>query len=164
MLNRATEPGIDSTSPRLSWRLQSDARGVAQAAYRIQVAADEAKWGRRSVLWDTGKVASDRSTQVPYEGQTLESGRRYYWRVRVWDGNDRRSKWSAPAYWEMGLLEDPYDNIGRLQAELFRAVRKKEHFTSPERKAIHKAIRLRNDLVHRFMVDKVEQLFSDTGR
>jgi uncharacterized protein (DUF885 family) len=25
--------------------------------------------------------------------------------------------------WEMGFLEDPYDNIGRLQAELFRAVR-----------------------------------------
>jgi uncharacterized protein (DUF885 family) len=25
--------------------------------------------------------------------------------------------------WEMGLLEDPYDNIGRLQSELFRAVR-----------------------------------------
>jgi uncharacterized protein (DUF885 family) len=25
--------------------------------------------------------------------------------------------------WEMGLQEDPYDNIGRLQAELFRAVR-----------------------------------------
>jgi hypothetical protein len=53
---------------------------------------------------------------------------------------------------------------GKTIGELFRAVRKKEHFTSPERKAIHKAIRLRNDLVHRFMVDKVEQLFSDTGR
>jgi uncharacterized protein (DUF885 family) len=25
--------------------------------------------------------------------------------------------------WEMGLLQDPYENIGRLQAELFRAVR-----------------------------------------
>jgi uncharacterized protein (DUF885 family) len=25
--------------------------------------------------------------------------------------------------WEMGYLEDPYDNIGRLQSELFRAVR-----------------------------------------
>ena len=25
--------------------------------------------------------------------------------------------------WEMGFLEDPYDNLGRLQAELFRAVR-----------------------------------------
>jgi hypothetical protein len=53
---------------------------------------------------------------------------------------------------------------GKTIGELFRAVRKKEHFTSPERKAIHKAIRLRNDLVHRFMVDKVEQLFTDAGR
>lgn len=53
---------------------------------------------------------------------------------------------------------------GNTIGELFRAVRKKEHFTSPERKAIHKAIRLRNDLVHRFMVDKVEQLFTDAGR
>ena len=25
--------------------------------------------------------------------------------------------------WEMGLVKDPYDNIGRLQAELFRAIR-----------------------------------------
>src|SRR5690606_5539429 len=25
--------------------------------------------------------------------------------------------------WELGFLEDPYDNLGRLQAELFRAVR-----------------------------------------
>lgn len=53
---------------------------------------------------------------------------------------------------------------GKTVGELFRAVRKKEHFTSPERKAIHKAIRLRNDLVHRFMVDKVESLFTAEGR
>jgi hypothetical protein len=53
---------------------------------------------------------------------------------------------------------------GKTIGELFRAVRRKEHFTSPERKAIHKAIRLRNDLVHRFMVDKVEQLFTESGR
>ena len=53
---------------------------------------------------------------------------------------------------------------GKTIGELFRAVRKKEHFTSPERKAIHKAIRLRNDLVHRFMVDKVESLLTPEGR
>lgn len=53
---------------------------------------------------------------------------------------------------------------GKTVGELFRAVRKKEHFTSPERKAIHKAIRLRNDLVHRFMVDKVESLLTPEGR
>jgi uncharacterized protein (DUF885 family) len=31
--------------------------------------------------------------------------------------------YSERVAWEMGLLEDPYDNIGRLQAELFRSVR-----------------------------------------
>jgi len=55
-------------------------------------------------------------------------------------------------------------DAGKTVGELFRAVRKKEHFTSPERKAIHKAIRLRNDLVHRFMVQKVEALLTAEGR
>ncbi len=96
--------GIDSLKPRLSWRLESEARGVIQTAYRIQVSRDVAKWGSKSVVWDTDKVASDRSIHVPYEGPALESGRRYYWRVQVWDGSDRSSKWSAPGFWEMGLL------------------------------------------------------------
>jgi hypothetical protein len=55
-------------------------------------------------------------------------------------------------------------HAGQTLGEIFKAVRKKEYFTSPERKAIHKAIRLRNELVHRFMVDKVEQILSPEGR
>jgi alpha-L-rhamnosidase len=101
---KADPIGIDSPSPRLGWRLESDGRGVAQTAYRIQVARDAAKWKKKDVLWDTGKVASDRSVHVPYEGPALESGRRYSWRVRVWDEDGRASKWSAPASFEMGLL------------------------------------------------------------
>ncbi len=96
--------GIDSVHPRLSWQLRSDARGVVQTAYRVQVARDVATWKKKNVVWDSGRVASDRSIHVSYEGPALESGRRYYWRVRVWDGDGRASKWSAPAHWEMGLL------------------------------------------------------------
>jgi hypothetical protein len=55
-------------------------------------------------------------------------------------------------------------DAGKTVGELFRAVRRKEHFTTPERKAIHKAIRLRNDLVHRFLVHKVEALLTADGR
>jgi len=55
-------------------------------------------------------------------------------------------------------------HAGQTLGEIFKSVRKKEYFTSPERKAIHKAIRLRNELVHRFMVDKVEQILTPEGR
>jgi len=75
----------------------------------------------------------------------------------------------ATRYEDAKFDSDAVSNLSSAQAgqtigELFRAVRKKEHFTSPERKAIHKAINLRNDLVHRFMVDKVERLLSVEGR
>ena len=90
--------GIDVVRPRLSWQLRSTARGVAQSAYQAQVTRDG------KLLWDTGKVASDRSVHVPYEGPALESSRRYTWRVRVWDGGGKASAWSAPAFWETGLL------------------------------------------------------------
>jgi len=95
---KADPIGIDVAQPRLSWQLRSAARGVVQSAYQVQVTLDG------KPLWDTGKVASDRSVHVPYAGPALESSRRYTWRVRVWDGAGKASAWSAPASWEMGLL------------------------------------------------------------
>jgi alpha-L-rhamnosidase len=98
--------GLDARQPRLSWQLQSGARGVAQSAYQVRVArsADGVRAGR-DLVWDSGRVASDASTQRPYGGPPLQSGQRYHWQVRVWDAANRPSAWSAPASWEMGLLE-----------------------------------------------------------
>lgn len=94
-----TDPlGIDAAQPRLSWQLLSDERGIVQTAYQIRVTSDG------KTIWDTGRVASNQSVHVPYAGPALESAGRYSWRVRVWDGAGRPSAWSAPAFWEMGLL------------------------------------------------------------
>ncbi|MFN2133368.1 MAG: alpha-L-rhamnosidase, partial [Anaerolineae bacterium] len=92
--------GIDARQPRLSWRLSAEHRGAVQSAYQIRVEDQEG-----NELWDTGKVAGDRSIHVRYEGPPLRSGQRYTWRVRAWDGEDVPSAWSDPAWWEMGLLE-----------------------------------------------------------
>jgi alpha-L-rhamnosidase len=97
--------GIDAHKPRLSWQIEADDRGVKQSAYQVRVALSERDLQRESaLLWDSGKVVSEDSTHCPYEGPALQSGNRYHWQVRIWDGQDRVSNWSTPAYWEMGLL------------------------------------------------------------
>jgi len=35
----------------------------------------------------------------------LAGRERVYWQVRIWDNHKRCTAWSAPAFWEMGLLK-----------------------------------------------------------
>jgi alpha-L-rhamnosidase len=100
--------GIDAVQPRLSWQLRSTERGARQTAYRVQVAGTEADLQGERLVWDTGRVESDASVHVAYAGPALESGKRYFWRVRIWDEQGEASPWSATAWWEMALL-DPSD-------------------------------------------------------
>jgi alpha-L-rhamnosidase len=100
--------GIDERRPRLSWRLESDvtdARGQRQSAYRVLVASDEATLATdRGDLWDSGKIESAEQLHISYQGRTLASAERCYWKVRTWDGDDRPMPFSRPTWWEMGLL------------------------------------------------------------
>src|ERR687894_1331873 len=98
--------GIDERVPRLSWVLESEGRGQVQSAYRILAAGSEEKLeAEESLLWDSGRVESDRSVSVEYEGEPLRSGSRCVWKVRVWDGEGQPTPYAEPAVFEMGLLE-----------------------------------------------------------
>ena len=96
--------GIDITNPRMSWEVLSSERGTLQTAYEVRVASSVADFSKKKLIWDSGKKSSDASIHVAYEGPALESGRRYYWQVEVWDNKANDSGWGEPAYWEMGLL------------------------------------------------------------
>ncbi|MFC1558752.1 family 78 glycoside hydrolase catalytic domain, partial [candidate division KSB1 bacterium] len=105
--------GIENKYPRLSWILQSDKYNQKQTAYQILVSSSEDKSeNNTSDLWDSGKVASDRSVHIVYKGKELDSGTRCWWKVRVWDKDGNVSGWSEPAFWEMGLL-NPADWKGQ---------------------------------------------------
>jgi len=97
--------GIDTEHPRLSWQLQSNEKNVLQSAYEIRVGKDaEALSHKSQFAWQTGKVSSDQSLHLVYAGEQLQSGRKYYWQVRVWDNKGNISEWSNLAVWQMGLL------------------------------------------------------------
>ena len=67
-----------------------------QTAYQVLVAstADSLR-NHMGDLWDTGKLTSDDSINLPYAGSPLASGATYFWGVRVWGLEDAPSPWSA---------------------------------------------------------------------
>ena len=99
-------PGsLDTKSPRFSWQLQSDKRNILQTAYEIRVSDSKESLSKgKNIVWSSGKVVSDESVHVAYNGKPIESGKKYFWQVRVWDQSEKASAWSTPAWWQMGLL------------------------------------------------------------
>ncbi len=97
--------GIDVSRPGLSWRLESDAHGEKQTAYRILVASSAERLEQDlGDLWDSGKVNSDRTFHIPYAGNPLQPHLQCHWKVRIWDKDGAESGWSSPARWGMGML------------------------------------------------------------
>jgi alpha-L-rhamnosidase len=95
--------GIDVTQPRFSWKIIGKGNNILQSAYSIRVSSDM-KFSGNKIVWQSGKIKSEESVLQEYKGPNLKSGNRYFWQVKIWDNKGRESKWSEPAFWEMGLL------------------------------------------------------------
>lgn len=96
--------GIDVQKPRLSWKINAIENSILQIAYEIKVTEQP---GKGKTIWNSGKVNSGQSVNVEYDGPALKPMQRVYWQVRVWDNNAKTSDWSQPAFWEMGITEQP---------------------------------------------------------
>ena len=66
--------GVGNPTPNLSWRL-SEGR---QTAYQIQVASSSWRLHRPD-LWDSGKVRSDDTGNITYDGDHLRSRQTVVW-------------------------------------------------------------------------------------
>jgi alpha-L-rhamnosidase len=102
-------PVVDVLSPRLSWinSVRPGVRGQFQSAYQIQVATSQQLLkDDQPDIWDSQKVNSEQSFLVDYDGAKLKSATTYWWRVRVWNRQEKISKWSETANWNMGILDE----------------------------------------------------------
>lgn len=92
-----TPLGIDTEKPRFSWQMQSEKGGTYQKAYQISVTDESGK-----EVWNSGKVKSDISLNIRYEGTPLKPTTRYRWHLSVWD--EKNSLSSSESWFETGFL------------------------------------------------------------
>ena len=97
--------GVDHPQPRFSWQLTGTQRGIRQTAYQLEVRQGGTN-GRQ--VWESGKQSSDSSVLVTYKGAALNSGETYYWRVKIWDQQNKATKWSDWAYWHTGAFQPDF--------------------------------------------------------
>ncbi|MEU5722427.1 family 78 glycoside hydrolase catalytic domain [Micromonospora sp. NPDC047738] len=90
-------------SPRFGWLPQDADPGETQTAYRITVSESGG-----DLVWDSGKVASDQQSYVPYGGPALRAGAAYQWSVRTWDRTDQQSPPGTGAF-ETGISDTQWE-------------------------------------------------------
>lgn len=96
---------IETSRPRLSWQLKAKENGQKQTAYQIIVASSESSLTEEKAdFWNSGKVNTDQSVFVEYNGKPLLSQQQYWWKVKVWDQAGKATAYSKPASWEMAIL------------------------------------------------------------
>ncbi len=99
---------VDILNPRLSWINVADEneRSQFQTAWEIRVAGSmDLLISGKADLWNSDKILSGESINIPYGGKSLTSRQDCWWQVRVWDRKGKVSGWSEPAFWSMGLLQ-----------------------------------------------------------
>lgn len=96
--------GIDIPEPRFMWQIESDQSDVSQVAYQIIVAESVKELNSQTnLIWNSGKISSDNSLFIPYQGSPLQSRKTYYWKVKVWT-NKGETSWSEVNNWTMALM------------------------------------------------------------
>ena len=97
----STDVKIFDLKPEFGWTVPLGAK--YQGAYQILVASNQKSINNNNGdVWDSGQVRSLESTNVEYNGNPLEIGKTYYWKVRIWDEENRLVDYSEPQKFTTG--------------------------------------------------------------
>ena len=91
--------GIGTSTPRLSWQVETSLKNWQQTAY--QVACFNADGSLRE---QTDRIESNQSVLVAWACAPLQSREQVSIKVRLWGTDESKSTWSEPLTIETGLL------------------------------------------------------------
>lgn len=107
---RGLEDPIGIDEAVFSWKIRTTKKDIVQSAWEIEVSTSLNDLERGRSVWNSGKIYSDCQLGIRPEGFFAETGTRYWWRVRVWDGYDNVTAWSKPGTFQIGLSSDEWQS------------------------------------------------------
>ncbi|NQU55432.1 MAG: family 78 glycoside hydrolase catalytic domain [Bacteroidetes bacterium] len=114
---------IDS-SPEFSWVVPEEA--VIQKAYQVLVSSSKDLCDKNiGDVWNSKRVQSSKSSDIEFGGEPLKPNTNYYWRVRIFDQDNRLSEYSAVQHFKTGAFGDKltshnYFQIERIKPSAFK--------------------------------------------
>ena len=97
--------GIDVATPEFSWRFKMMGKNQEQDGYEIIVSDKlENLITLTNLVWSSGKIQSNQSTAVDYQGRALQPFTKYFWKVRAYSKTTAISSWSEVATFETAML------------------------------------------------------------
>lgn len=105
--NKINPLGVAVNNLRFDWELISDQTAQFQTAYQVVIASSKEKIAAGNYdIWNSLRVNSNESIEVPYKGRQLNAATTYYWRVRVWGKSHQSSEWSSIQQFTTGIFTE----------------------------------------------------------
>ncbi len=103
-IRQPKEVKILDAKPEFGWAVPQGA--VTQSAYQVLVASSQENSDNNiGDVWDSGQVRSNASSEIEHDGRELKPGETYFWKVRIWDQDNRLSKYSTAQSFTMASAQ-----------------------------------------------------------
>ena len=117
---------IIDPKPEFGWIVPQEA--FVQKGYQILVASDEKSIDNNNGdVWDSGNVRSSQSANVELTGPPLKPNSTYYWKVRIFDQDNRLTEYSAPQKFKTGSFGETLTSANYFQIEKITPVEFREN-------------------------------------
>ena len=110
--NGQRQPSALTEHPDFSWRLFSEEKDITQQSYEITVYDRDLR-----VIWQSGRVYSDRQHNILYEGDTLVSASDYFWAVKSYASNGEAAE-SPLRRFSTGILDPSLWKASWIEADI----------------------------------------------
>ena len=112
---------INNSLPGYSWIVPAEA--VFQDAYQVLVASSRANIDKNIAdVWNSGQVRGKESTNIEHKGKPLAPNSKYFWKVRIWDKDNRLSDYSAVQEFKTGLFSETVSTGNYFQIERIKPI------------------------------------------